>query len=157
MFDLLIRGERVVTPQGVQAREIAVKDGVIAALGAPGTFPAAQAARVIDAGAAVVMPGGIDPHVHCAWYIPPMRPGDPPGTSGAPELVSRAALFGGTTTLIDFAACKPDRAGDESSTQSIRDALEARDKDWAGKCYCDYAYHVMLRGNVPHTTIAELK
>ena len=87
MFDLVIRGERVVTPQGVQAREIAVKDGVIAALGAPGTFPASQAARVIEAGPAVVMPGGIDPHVHCAWYIPPMRPGDPPGTSGAPELV----------------------------------------------------------------------
>ena len=157
MFDLLIRGERVVTPQGVEPREIAVKDGVIAALGAPGAFPASQARRVIDAGGAVVMPGGIDPHVHCAWYIPPFRPGDPPGTSGPPELVSRAALYGGTTTLIDFAACKPDRAGDESSSQSIRDAIEARDKDWAGKCYCDYAYHVMLRGNVPHTTIAELK
>jgi dihydropyrimidinase len=157
MFDLLIRGERVVTPQGVVPREITVKDGVIAALGAPGTFAAPQAARVIDAGPALVMPGGIDPHVHCAWYIPPMRPGDPPGTSGSPELVSRAALFGGTTTLIDFAACKPDRVGDESSSQSIRDALEARDKDWAGKCYCDYAYHIMLRGKVPPATIAELK
>jgi dihydropyrimidinase len=157
MFDLLIRGERVVTPQGVVPREIAVKNGVIAALGAPGTFAAPQAARVIDAGPALVMPGGIDPHVHCAWYIPPMRPGDPPGTSGSPELVSRAALFGGTTTLIDFAACKPDRVGDESSSQSIRDALEARDKDWAGKCYCDYAYHIMLRGKVPPATIAELK
>jgi dihydropyrimidinase len=157
MFDLVIRGERVVTPQGVEPREIAVKDGVIAALAAPGTFPAAQAARVIDAGPAVVMPGGIDPHVHCAWYIPPMRPGDPPGTSGPPELVSRAALFGGTTTLVDFAACKPDRAGDESSSQSVRDAIEARDQDWAGKCYCDYAYHVMLRGKVPPATIAELK
>jgi dihydropyrimidinase len=157
MFDLVIRGERVVTPQGVEAREIAIKDGVIAALAAPGTFTAAQAARVIDAGPAVVMPGGIDPHVHCAWYIPPFRPGDPPGTSGSPELVSRAALFGGTTTLIDFAACTPDRAGDESSSQSVRDAIEARDQDWVGKCYCDYAYHVMLRGKVPPATIAELK
>ena len=157
MFDLVIRGERVVTPHGVGPWEIAVKDGVIAALAAPGTFSAAQAARVIEAGRAVVMPGGIDPHVHCARYIPPMRPGDPPGTSGPPEQVSRAALWGGTTTLIDFAACKPDRAGDESSSQSVRDAIEARDKDWAGKCYCDYAYHVMLRGKVPPATIAELK
>ena len=156
MFDLLIRGERVVTPHGVGPWEIGVKDGVIAALGAPGTL-AAQAGRVIDAGRGVVMPGGIDPHVHCAWYIPPHRPGDPPGTSGPPEQVSRAALWGGTTTLIDFAACKPDRAGDESSTQSVRDAIEARDKDWAGKCYCDYAYHVMLRGKVPASNIAELK
>ncbi|HJS37872.1 MAG TPA: amidohydrolase family protein [Burkholderiales bacterium] len=157
MFDLLIRGERVVTPHGVGPWEIAVKDSVIAALAAPGTFPASQAARVIEAGNAVVMPGGIDPHVHCAWYIPPMRPGDPPGTSGPPEQVSRAALWGGSTTLIDFVACKPDRAGDESSSQSLRDAIEARDQDWAGKCYCDYAYHVMLRGKVPPATIDELK
>src|SRR5256885_9279662 len=156
MFDLLIRGERVVTPHGVGPWEIAVKDGVIAALGAPGTLPS-QAARIIAAGRGIVMPGGIDPHGHCAWYIPPHRPGDPAGTSGPPEQVSRAALWGGTTTLIDFAACKPDRPGDESSTQSVRDAIEARDKDWAGKCYCDYAYHVMLRGRVPAANIAELK
>ena len=156
MFDLLIRGQRVVTPHGVGAWEIGVKDGVVAALGAPGTL-AAQGARVIDAGGGIVMPGGIDPHVHCAWYIPPHRPGDPPGQSGPPEQVSRAALWGGTTTMIDFVACKPDRVGDESSTQSIRDAIEARDKDWAGKCYCDYAYHVMLRGKVPPATIGEVK
>ena len=49
MFDLLIRGERVVTPHGVGPWEIGVKDGVIAALGAPGVL-AAHAARVIDAG-----------------------------------------------------------------------------------------------------------
>ena len=156
MFDLLIRGERVVTPHGVGAWEIGVRGGVIAALGAPGTL-ASETAPVIDAGRGVVMPGGIDPHVHCAWYIPPHRPGDPPGTSGPPEQVSRAALWGGTTTLIDFAAGKPDRPGDESSSQSIRDAIEARDKDWAGKCYCDYAYHIMLRGKVPTATIAEVK
>src|SRR3954453_11508713 len=157
MFDLLIRGERVVTPHGVGPWEIAIKDGVIAALGAAGTFAASQASRVIDAGGGVVMPGGIDPHVHCAWYIPPHRPGDPAGTSGPPEQVSRAALYGGTTTLIDFAACKPDRAGDESSTQSVRDAIEARYRDGAGKSYCDYASHVMRRGKVPPATIGELK
>jgi dihydropyrimidinase len=88
--------------------------------------------------------------------MPAFRPGEPSGLSGPPEQVSRAALWGGTTTLIDFAACKPDREGDESSSQSLRDAIEARDRDWAGRCHCDYAYHVMLRGNVPPSTIAEL-
>ena len=156
MFELLIRGDRVVTPHGVGPWEIAVKDGVIAALGARGTFADAQAARVIDAGDGIVMPGGIDPHVHCAWYMPAFRPGEPSGLSGPPEQVSRAALWGGTTTLIDFAACKPDREGDESSSQGVRDAIEARDRDWVGRCYCDYAYHVMLRGRVPPSTIAEL-
>jgi dihydropyrimidinase len=71
--------------------------------------------------------------------------------------VSRAALWGGTTTMIDFAALKPDRHGDESSSQSIREAIEERDKVWAGKCYCDYSYHVMLRGKIPPATIGELK
>jgi dihydropyrimidinase len=156
MFDLVIRGERVVTPQGVEPREIAVKDGLIAALAAPGTFPSAQAARVIDAGDGIVMPGGIDPHVHCSWHMPAPGPGKPAGLSGPPEQVSRAALWGGTTTLIDFAACKPDREGDESSSQGLREAIEARDRDFAGRCYCDYAYHVMLRGRVPPAVIAEL-
>ena len=59
MFDLVIRGERVVTPHGVGPWEIAIKGSGIAALGAPGTL-ASQAARVIDAGRGVVMPGGID-------------------------------------------------------------------------------------------------
>jgi dihydropyrimidinase len=157
MFDLLIRGDRVVTPHGVGPWDIAIKDGVIAALATRGSIAAPEAGRVIDAGKGIVMPGGIDPHVHCAWYIPPHRPGDPPGTSGPPEQVSRAALWGGTTTMIDFAALKPDKLGDESSTQGIREAIETRDRDWAGKCYCDYAYHIMLRGKVPHTTIGELK
>src|SRR3989442_9421095 len=156
MLDLLIRCERIVTRQGVGPWEIAVKDGVIAALAARGSIAPSEAARVIDAGRDVVMPGGIDPHVHCAWYIPPHRPGEPSSLSGPPEQVSRAALWGGTTTLIDFAACKPDREGDESSSQGVREAIEARDKDWAGGCYCDYAYHIMLRGRVPPAAIAEL-
>jgi dihydropyrimidinase len=134
-----------------------VKDGAIAALAAPGTFPASQAARVIEAG----QRGGDARRHRSARALrlvhPAAAPRRPAGEQRPPELVSRAALFGGTTTLIDFAACKPDRAGDESSSQSVRDAIEARDQDWAGKCYCDYAYHVMLRGKVPPATIAELK
>ena len=78
MFDLLIRGERVVTPQGVGQWEIAVKDGVIAALGAPGTLSARRRRASSTRRGKIVMPGGIDPHVHCAWYIPPHRPGGSP-------------------------------------------------------------------------------
>src|SRR5436190_18961876 len=97
MFDLLIRGERVVTPHGVGPREIAIKDGVIAALGAPGTL-GSQAGRVIDAGAGIVMPGGIDPHVHCAWYIPPPPPRSAPTQRAAPAREPRGALGRPPTT-----------------------------------------------------------
>ena len=156
MFDLVMRGERVVTSQGVDALDVAVKDGVIVALAKHGSIASDQAGRVIDAGAGVVMPGGIDPHVHCSWYMPAQKKGEPSGLSDPPEQVSRAALWGGTTTLIDFAPLKPDRDGDESSTQSVREAIEVRDRDWVGRCFCDYSYHIMLRGSVPPAAIAEL-
>ena len=95
MFDIVIRGGKTVTPQGVGAYDIAIKGEVIAAVTAPGAIPDSSANRVIDASDKIVMPGGIDPHVHCAWHMPL-----PDGTamiSAPPEDVSRAALWGGTT------------------------------------------------------------
>ena len=69
MLDLVIRGGRVVTPDGVGAWDVGIEGEKIAALAAPGTLPA-ETARVIDATAQLVIPGGIDPHVHTAWLIP---------------------------------------------------------------------------------------
>lgn len=146
MFDLIIRGDRVVTPHGTGAWDIGVKDGAIAALGASGTL--GEAGRTIDATGKIVMPGGVDPHVHCGWHIPALEEGGEPTWSAPPSQVSKAALYGGTTTMIDFAAGEPG--------QSIRQTIEHRDTEWAGKCYCDYAYHIMLRGAVPPAIIGEL-
>ena len=146
MFDLLIQGGRVVTPDGEALLDVAVKGESIAAVAAPGAFAASEARRVIDAAGKIVMPGGIDPHVHCLWHLPL-----PDGTamlSDGPEQVSRAALFGGTTTMIDFAAW--------STGESLRQTIEKRDRDWQGHCHCDYSYHLMLRGQLPHTLMGEL-
>ncbi len=148
MFDLIIRGDRVVTPHGTGKWDIAIKDGKIAALAAPGAFGDSDAGRVIDAAGKIVMPGGIDPHVHCAWHIPALEEGGEPTYSAPPSQVSRAALYGGTTTIIDFAAAEK---GD-----TVPQMIERRDKDWVGKCHCDYAYHIMLRGAVPPSVIEEL-
>lgn len=149
MFDLIIRGDRVVTPHGVGAWDIAVKGEKIAALAAPGTLEDGAAGRVIDATGKIVMPGGIDPHVHCAWHIPALEEGGEPIYTDPPSHVSRAALFGGTTTLIDFASDAP---GDTT----VRQMIERRDEDWAGKCHCDYAYHIMLRGSVLPEIVEQL-
>ena len=101
MFDLIIRGGDVVTPQGVVCCDVAVASETIAAIAAPGTLPADSAKRLIDATRHIVMPGGIDPHVHMhhVW----IKPDGTPLVTAGPEHVGRAALFGGTTTLIDFA------------------------------------------------------
>src|SRR4051812_34219041 len=99
MFDLIIRGDCVVTPTGVTACDLAIADGKIAAVAAAGTYDVNSARRLIDATGKIVMPGGIDPHVHLKWYTP-----HPDGTvtyTDPPSVVSKAALFGGTTTMID--------------------------------------------------------
>ncbi|MDE2515651.1 MAG: amidohydrolase family protein [Rhodospirillales bacterium] len=146
MFDLLLRADRVVTPQGTGAFDIAIADGRIAALAAPGTFGPADAARVIDAGGKIVIPGGIDPHVHCKWHLP-----NPDGTAGLtdpPDIVTRAAIFGGTTTVIDFTRA--------SQGSSLREAIATREQDWAGHAACDYAQHIMVEGDLPPRLFGEL-
>ena len=64
MLDLIIRGGDVVTPQGVAKCDVAIKGETIAVVAAPGTLADTAATRVIDASGKIVMPGGIDPHVH---------------------------------------------------------------------------------------------
>jgi dihydroorotase-like cyclic amidohydrolase len=64
MFDLIIRGGDVVTPEGVVRCDVAVAGETIAAIATPGALPADSAKQLIDATGHIVMPGGIDPHVH---------------------------------------------------------------------------------------------
>ena len=64
MFDLIIRGGDVVTPEGVVRGDVAVAGETIAAIATPGTLSADSAQHLIDATGHIVMPGGIDPHVH---------------------------------------------------------------------------------------------
>jgi dihydropyrimidinase len=139
MLDLIIRGGDVVTPQGVERCDVAIAGEAIAAVAAPGALGPELARRTIDAAGKIVMPGGIDPHVHLhhVWVKPD---GTPLVTSG-PEQVGRAALFGGTTTFIDFAYWR--------DGATALQAIEARDKDFVGKSPCDWAYHIMLHSEPP--------
>ena len=146
MFDLVIRGDRVVTPHGAGAYDVAVQGEKIVAVAAAGTFDERVAGRLIDARGKIVVPGGIDPHVHCSWSLAyldgSMFQSDPP------SVVSRAALHGGTTTLIDFARWNPG--------ERVQATVERRDKDWARQCYCDYAYHILIKGELPPELFPDL-
>ena len=146
MFDLILRGGQVVMPHGVAIQDVAIRGETIAAIADAGTIPDTMAGRNVTVTDRIVIPGGIDPHVHCKWHMP-MPDGGVLYTDG-PEVVSRAALFGGTTTMIDFAARMDDIP--------IRDVITARDRDWAGNCYCDYSYHVMLLGDIEPPVLDEL-
>ncbi len=146
MLDLIIRGGDVVTPQGVTQCDVAIKGETIAAVAAPGTLAATDATRVIDATGKIVMPGGIDPHIHMKH--PFMTPDRQTLLTEGPERVGLAALWGGTTTLIDFAYVTAER--------SVRAGIESRDADFAPKSPCDWAYHLMLESDPPHTHMGEL-
>lgn len=144
MLELLIHGAQVVTPEEVGQLDVAVAGGRVVGLGAPGTF--GEAARTVDGSGQILIPGGIDPHVHCSWYVP--LPGKDPIPSGTAQQVSRAAIYGGTTTLLDFAVWE--------RGATIAQSIEKRHKDWRGEVYTDYSYHTMLTGEVPRDVIDEL-
>jgi dihydropyrimidinase len=139
MLDIIIQGGEVVTPQGVIQCDVAIAGETIAAIAAPGALPAQSAGQVIDASGRIVMPGGIDPHVHLhhVW----IKPDGTTLTTAGPEQVGRAALYGGTTTFIDFAYWR--------DGVSALEAIEARDQDFVGKSPCDWAYHIMLHSEPP--------
>ena len=139
MIDLVIRGDKVVTPQGVGAFDILIAGGKIAALAAPGSIPVAEGTRIIDATGKIVMPGGIDPHVHCKWHLP--SPDGGATETAPPDVVSIAAVHGGTTTMLDFTRAQQGK--------DVRDAIEKRDQDWKGHTACDYATHLMVEGALP--------
>jgi dihydropyrimidinase len=85
------------------------------------------------------MPGGIDPHVHCKWFLP--NPDGSAGLTDPPDVVGRAAVHGGTTTIIDFTRA--------SQGATVQDAIALREEDWKGHCACDYAQHIMVEGALP--------
>ena len=143
MLDLVIRGGQVVTPWGVGDWDVAVQGEKIVAVAAPGSLTE-EVGRVIDATGKVVAPGGIEPHAHI--YTP--VPGHADLRTSPPEEVSRAALFGGTTTILDFAVQYPG--------MDISQAIQERTGVWQGKSYADYSHHLMLLGDIPADTIGQL-
>jgi dihydropyrimidinase len=134
MIDVVVRSDTVVTPQGVGAYDIAIDGERIVAMAASGSLPIPEGAKLIDATGKIVMPGGIDPHVHCKWFLP--NPDGSAALTDPPDVVGRAAVHGGTTTIIDFTRA--------SQGTDMRDAIEKREEDWKGHCACDYAQHIMV-------------
>jgi allantoinase len=90
--DLVIRGRRVVTPQGERAASVHVVDGTIERVAAFDAVP--DDGPAVDAGALVVLPGLVDTHVHVN------EPGRTEWEGFA--TATRAAAAGGVTTLIDM-------------------------------------------------------
>ncbi len=133
-MSLLIKNGRVITASEDQVADILVEDEKIAAIG---KNLAVQADKVIDATGLLVFPGGIDPHVHLD--MPFM------GTfsSDSYETGTRAALFGGTTMVIDFILQK--------QQHTLQEALEEWQSRATGTAVGDYSFHMAVTDFNEHT------
>jgi dihydropyrimidinase len=147
MVEMVITGDCVVTPHATGPADVAIAGGKVVAVAARGTFPLPAGARLVDAAGKIVIPGGIDPHTHCLWPIP--NPDGTVGSTQGPSVVGKAALHGGTTTVIDFTRWTHGR--------SIQAAIEARMAAWTEDgCACDWALHTMVEGDLPPEIPAQL-
>ena len=105
------------------------------------SLPRENAKRLIDAAGKYVFPGGIDVHTHLDMPFG--------GTTSADdfETGTRAAAFGGTTTLIDFAI--------QYKGQSLRTAFDAWMQKASSKAVADYGFHCIIT-DLPDAQLAEM-
>ena len=143
MLDLVISNGQVVTPSGVGIWDVGILGEKIVSISEHGAMEAI-ANRIVDATNMIVVPGGIEPHAHIAAPIA----GRPGIETAPPEDVSKAALFGGTTTITDFAI--------QHNNISIEEAISERTLRWSGKSYCDYSHHITMLGNVSTEVVSQI-
>lgn len=128
----LIRGGLVITAAEETHADVLIEDGRIAALAAHGSGAAEAwtADRVFDATHKYVIPGGVDAHTHMDF------PFGGTFSSDDFETGTRAAAWGGTTTIVDFAV--------QSRGHALRAGLDAWYAKADGKCAIDYGFHMIL-------------
>ncbi|MCW3815766.1 amidohydrolase family protein [Micromonospora sp. DR5-3] len=126
-YDTIVRNGLVVGQAGARVQDVAITDGRIAALLPPDA--AAPAAEEIDASGLVVTPGGIDTHTHVRW------PHDGIHTTDDFLSATRAAVLGGTTTIVDFVP-----PGDGDLLNRCRDRVD----EAAAAAVVDFGFHPIL-------------
>ena len=126
-YDLVIRNGTVATAADTTRCDVAVKDGVVVALGQG----LAAGDRDIDASGRLVLPGAIDSHCH-------IEQKSSAGVMCADDFYSAtvSAAFGGTTTVIPFAA--------QHRGQSLRQVVIEYHAAAGPKAVIDYAFHLII-------------
>ncbi|MGW1868889.1 dihydropyrimidinase [Streptomyces mauvecolor] len=139
----LIRGGLVITAADETHADVLIEDGRIAAIAAHGSAVAQgwTADRTLDATGKYVIPGGVDAHTHMEL------PFGGTFASDTFETGTRAAAWGGTTTIVDFAV--------QSRGQALRAGLDAWYAKADGQCAIDYGFHMIL-SDVDESSLKEM-
>ncbi|MGP4000253.1 dihydropyrimidinase [Streptomyces sp. 8N706] len=143
MTRTVIRGGLLVTAAEETHADVLIEDGRIAALAAHGSGFAQTwtADRTFDATGKYVIPGGVDAHTHMEL------PFGGTFASDTFETGTRAAAWGGTTTIVDFAV--------QTKGHSLREGLDAWYAKADANCAIDYGFHMIL-SDVHEGTLKEM-
>jgi dihydropyrimidinase len=137
----LITNGTIVTADGSSEADVLIDGETIALVGTDLAGAGIAADETIDATGRYVIPGAIDVHTHMEL---------PFGGTFAKdtfETGTRAAAFGGTTTIVDFAV--------QSRGASLREGLDAWHAKAEGNAVADYGFH-MIMSDVNDATLAEM-
>lgn len=126
-FDTIIRGGTIATASDTFQCDIGISGGRIAALGEN----LGAAGEIVDGRGKLVLPGGIDSHVHIA------QPSGP-GIVMADDFASatRSAAFGGNTMVLPFAM--------QQKGESLREVVTSYHAKAEGRCYVDVSFHLII-------------
>jgi dihydropyrimidinase len=135
MVDLLVKNGKLVFPDATVETSISIDDGKIAAIGSSTSLSKADV--TIDAKGKFVLPGGIDPHIHIEMPFMGVTSKD------TFHLATKAASWGGTTTVISFAT---PQKGDTTI-----ETVQKRRKSADGRVVIDYSLHPTITHLTPET------
>jgi dihydropyrimidinase len=138
-MSVLIKNGRIVTAADDYIGDIFIHDESVDLIGRNLEIPADT---VIDATGKLVIPGGVDPHTHLEL------PFGGTTTSDTFETGTRAAAFGGTTCVVDFAV--------QTKGSSTIEALDNWHAKAAGKTAIDYAFHMIIT-DMPEERLPEMR
>jgi dihydropyrimidinase len=138
-LDTIIRGGRVATASDTVTCDVGIRGGKIVALGEN----LGVAEEIIDARGRLVLPGGIDSHVHFS------QPSGPDIVMADDfESGTRAAAFGGNTLVMPFCL--------QQKGESLRQAVKDYHAKAEGKCHVDVSFHLIISDPTPQVLGQEL-
>lgn len=126
-MSLILKGGKIVSDKITYFSDIKVDGGKIVEIG--GNLESKDC-EIVDVSGSYIIPGGIDTHTHFDL--------DTGTTITADDFISgtKAAIAGGTTTILDFAT--------QSKGKSLKAGLEEWHHKARNKAYCDYGFHMAI-------------
>jgi dihydropyrimidinase len=127
MMGLILQGGTIVTDSKVYKSDVKIVDGKIVEIGVDLSN---AGCKVVPVNGCYLVPGGIDVHTHFDLDVTTTI------TADDFESGTKAAIVGGTTTIVDFAT--------QSKGHSLNDGLLEWHEKANDKCYCDYGFHMAI-------------